>query len=322
MPQSSSSTVVRLATPDDVSTIFQLIKDLAEYEKLAHEVVGNISLLHDHLFGDRPYVESFIADVDGNPAGFALFFQNYSMSKGTPGYYLEDLYVQPAYRGQGLGKALLSALAQRASDKQFHHLQWSVLDWNTPAIAFYQKIGAHISDTDRIARLTGEALAQDDFRSDANDPSFSVEYVTVELISDNFGFASLLSHCSDQQYRALKSAIAAHPPGVEAVAVYANGQLAGCAIFTHSYSTFLTQPGIVVESIMVSPQHHQLDVQSILLDALAQLARERQCGRLEWLVEHDDTPAIAHCSSLGGDMKDEWRICRMDAEAILQLASQ
>ncbi|MEB3213242.1 MAG: GNAT family N-acetyltransferase [Leptolyngbyaceae bacterium] len=322
MAEPSSSTRVRLAEPDDVATIFQLIKHLADYEKLAHEVVGYESLLQEHLFGDRPYIESFIVESGGTPAGFALFFQNYSISVGTPGYYLEDLFVLPTYRGQGLGKALLSALAQRAVDQQYHHLQWSVLDWNAPAIAFYQKIGADISETERIARLTGDALTGDALTNgkrqfEPTSHSFAIEQLTGDRLSD---LAPLLEHLSDPQQSVVRTAIATHPPSVEAIAVYDNEHPIGLATFTHSYSTFLTRPGIVVESMITSPGTNPLEMRSVLLDALAQMARDRQCGRLEWLVDREDDGAIAQCESLGGTVKPDWRICRMEVEAIHALS--
>lgn len=149
---------IRLAEPADVPTIFQLIVGLAEYEHLAHEVVGNEDLLHEHLFGDRPYVEALLAKIDGNAVGFALFFHNYSTFLTRPGLYLEDLFVVPDYRGQGIGKALLSQLAKLATERGCGRLEWSVLDWNEPAIGFYQQIGATVLPDWRICRVTGDAI--------------------------------------------------------------------------------------------------------------------------------------------------------------------
>lgn len=318
---------VRLATPSDVPTILQLVQELAEYEKLSHEVVGNESLLHDHLFGDRPYIESFIVEADGDPAGFALFFQNYSTNVGTPGYYLEDLFVRPTYRGRGLGKALLVALAQRAADRHFHHLRWSVLDWNAPAIAFYQKIGAVISETERLARITGQHLEASN--TDVSS-SWSIQPVTLKDLSESSpstGDAdpsnlrhSILRHLSEDQYAALRTAIAAQPPHVEVVMIYDNHHPIGFATFTHSYSTFLTCPGITVESIQVLPDYPLLEIQAVLINGLKEIAKNRNCGRLEWLIPHDDAAAIAQCESLGGTIKSTWRICSMNKDAISELA--
>ncbi len=151
---------IRPAKSEDVETIFQLIQSLAEYEKLSHQVTGTVALLHDHLFGAHPCIEALLADHQGKSIGFALFFTNYSTFLTKPGIYLEDLFVMIEYRGMGVGKAILSALARLALERNCGRLEWSVLDWNEPAIAFYQRIGATVLPDWRICRVTGEAIAQ------------------------------------------------------------------------------------------------------------------------------------------------------------------
>jgi Acetyltransferases len=151
---------LRLATPADAPALFELILALAEYEKLTHEVVGSAEQLAEHLGGDPPLVEALLAEVDQQAVGFALFFGNYSTFLTKPGIYLEDLFVRPAYRGQGIGKSLLSALAKLAVERNCGRLEWNVLDWNEPAIAFYKRIGANILPDWRTCRVTGEAIAQ------------------------------------------------------------------------------------------------------------------------------------------------------------------
>lgn len=155
----SSEVIVRPATLPDVSVLFELIKALAEYEKLSHAVTGNAEALKEDLFGDRPYVEAILAEYAGQTVGFALFFHNYSTFLTKPGIYLEDLFVLPEYRRQGIGKALFSYLAQLAVTRGCARLEWSVLDWNESAIAFYQSIGALILPDWRICRLTEKAIA-------------------------------------------------------------------------------------------------------------------------------------------------------------------
>lgn len=150
---------IRPAKSEDVETIFQLIHALADYEKLSHEVTGTAALLHEHLFGAHPCIEALLADHQGQPIGFALFFTNYSTFLTKPGIYLEDLFVMPDYRGKGIGKALLGALARLALERDCGRLEWSVLDWNEPAIAFYQRIGATVLPEWRICRVTGAAIA-------------------------------------------------------------------------------------------------------------------------------------------------------------------
>jgi len=151
---------LRLATPADAPALFELILALAEYEKLTHEVVGSAEQLAEHLGGDPPLVEALLAEVDQQAVGFALFFGNYSTFLTKPGIYLEDLFVRPAYRGQGIGKSLLSALAKLAVERNCGRMEWNVLDWNEPAIAFYKRIGANILPDWRTCRVTGEAIAQ------------------------------------------------------------------------------------------------------------------------------------------------------------------
>jgi GNAT superfamily N-acetyltransferase len=149
---------IRPATVEDVETIFQLIQALAEYEKLSDQVTGSAEQLHDHLFGARPCIEALLADHQGTAIGFALFFTNYSTFLTKPGLYLEDLFVMPEYRGKGVGKSLLSHLARIALQRNYGRLEWSVLDWNEPAIGFYQRIGATVLPDWRICRVTGDAI--------------------------------------------------------------------------------------------------------------------------------------------------------------------
>jgi GNAT superfamily N-acetyltransferase len=150
---------IRPATPTDLPLIAQFIRDLAEYEKLAHEVRFDETALGDRLFGKRPYAEVLIGEIDGVPQGFALFFHNFSTFEGKPGVYLEDLFVRPEARGSGLGKALLAALAQIAIERDCARLEWWVLDWNDPAIQFYKSLKAKPMDEWTTYRLDGDALA-------------------------------------------------------------------------------------------------------------------------------------------------------------------
>lgn len=151
---------IRSATPDDMPLIAQLIRDLAEYEKLSHEVRFDEATLERHLFGPRPMAEVVIGEIDGEPQGFALFFHNFSTFEGRPGIYLEDLYVRPSARGAGLGKALLLHLAGLAQERGCARLEWSVLDWNEPSIAFYRSLGAKPMEQWTTMRVDGPILAQ------------------------------------------------------------------------------------------------------------------------------------------------------------------
>ena len=149
---------IRAATEGDVPLILSLIRELAEYEKLSDEVVATEDGLRESLFGERRYAEVLIAEHDGDPAGFALFFHNFSTFLGKPGVYLEDLYVRPAFRGSGIGKKLLVHLASLAKRRGCGRLEWWVLDWNEPSIGFYKKLGAVPMDDWTVYRVSGSAL--------------------------------------------------------------------------------------------------------------------------------------------------------------------
>ena len=149
---------IRSATPADLPLIAQFIRDLADYEKLAHKVRFDEAKLGEKLFGQRPYAEVVIGEIDGVPQGFALFFHNFSTFEGRPGIYLEDLFVRPEARGSGLGKALLAHLAKLCTERDCARLEWSVLDWNAPSIAFYDSLGASAKTEWITRRLAGDAL--------------------------------------------------------------------------------------------------------------------------------------------------------------------
>ncbi len=158
MPSSSGSVTIRPATPADNTLILRFIRDLAEYEKLIDSVEASEADLAAALFGPHPRAFADIAEIDGEPVGFALWFYNFSSFVGRHGIYLEDLFVRPEARGSGAGKALLVNLARRCVDENLGRLEWSVLDWNAPSIAFYDSLGAAAMDEWIIRRMTGDAL--------------------------------------------------------------------------------------------------------------------------------------------------------------------
>jgi len=152
--------MIRSARPDDVPAVLSLIRALARYEKLEHEVVGTEASLRDHLFGAHPRAEVALVEDAGSIAAFALFFHNYSTFLCQPGLYLEDLFVLPEHRRKGYGRALLGHLARLAVERGCGRFEWAVLDWNEPAKAFYRSLGAKTLDDWRILRVTGEALGK------------------------------------------------------------------------------------------------------------------------------------------------------------------
>lgn len=149
---------IRPATAADVPLILAFIKGLAEYEKLAHQVVATEEILHETLFGQNPKAEVVIGYYQNQPVCFALFFHNFSTFLGQPGIYLEDLFVQPEFRGKGFGRRMLGYLAKLAKERKCGRLEWWVLDWNEPAIQFYKGIGAKSMNEWTVFRVTGEAL--------------------------------------------------------------------------------------------------------------------------------------------------------------------
>ena len=155
-----SDIIIRTAQADDIDTIQAFILALADYERLAHEVKADRETLARYLFGERPMAEVLIAEADGAAVGFALFFHNFSTFEGRPGLYLEDLFVLPEARGLGAGKALLSRLAALAIERDCARLEWSVLDWNEPSIAFYRALGARPMDEWTVQRVDGQALVR------------------------------------------------------------------------------------------------------------------------------------------------------------------
>lgn len=150
---------IRPAEPADAGLIMTLIRELAEYERLAHEVDATSEDIGAALFGPNPRVFASIAEVDGEPAGFALWFYNFSTFRGRHGIYLEDLFVRPAFRSRGIGRAMLQHLAQRCRAEGLARFEWWVLDWNEPALRFYRSLGAQPMEEWTVQRVTGDALA-------------------------------------------------------------------------------------------------------------------------------------------------------------------
>ena len=151
---------LRASRPGEAGLVLSLIRELAEYEKLEHEVDATEASIDAALFGPSPNVFCEIAEWDGAPAGQALWFLNFSSFNGRNGIYLEDLYVRPAFRGRGIGRALLARLARKCVDNDWARFEWVVLDWNAPSIEFYRSQGATIESQWQLCRVTGEALAR------------------------------------------------------------------------------------------------------------------------------------------------------------------
>lgn len=323
-PSAVSTVLIRSATADDVPTLFALVQALADYEKLSDAVVGSTEALKEHLSG-RSCIEAILAEQDGKPVGFALFFYSYSTFLSKPGIYLEDLFVLPECRGQGIGKMLLSHLAQRVTEFNGGRLEWSVLDWNEPAIAFYRRIGATIGEDTRICRVTREGLSHTAALSNS-DIAAQTRPVSPEDMPELFQLIQAKAEFDQQlhQFNSDPEALSQHlfgsPRYLEALVVEQAGQLVGFATFSPNYSTFLTQPGIYLEDLFVLPEYRFQGIGKTLLAKLAQIALDRHCGRLEWLVATWNERAIAFYQHIGATLLPDWRICRLTGEAIANLA--
>jgi GNAT superfamily N-acetyltransferase len=158
MPADAAGLTLRFAEEADVGIILEMIRRLADYERLAREVTADVETLRRSLFHGRRVAEVVLAEYQAEPVGFALFFHNFSTFLGLPGIYIEDLYIEPSWRGRGVGRTLLSHIARLAKERGCGRLEWAVLEWNEPAIAFYRNLGGRMLDDWRIFRVTGDAL--------------------------------------------------------------------------------------------------------------------------------------------------------------------
>lgn len=318
-----SQLILRPATPADVSVLFNLIVALAEYEKLTHAVTGSIETLKKHLFGTTPYIEAIVAEYSGKVVGFALFFHNYSTFLAKPGIYLEDLFVLPEFRRLGIGKAILSYLAQLAVERKCGRFEWSVLDWNENAISLYKNMGASILEQTRICRLTEQPLTELAAKS-----STKIRHATAE---DLPALWRLLHHKAEfdqklDSFTATKEALKAdffgQPNYIKAIVAESEGEIVGFASFFYNYSTFLTKPGLYIDDLFILPSHRRQGLGKAMLGYLAKIATERDCGRLEWLVAVWNENAKAFYQRLGAIILPEWRICRVTEDKLSQLAAK
>lgn len=315
---------LRPATPTDVPAIFELIQELAEYEKLTHAVTGNIDALNEHLFGSKPYVEAILAEYTGQAVGFALFFHNYSTVLTQPGIYLEDLFVRLDFRRMGIGKAILSHLAQLTVSRGGGCLEWSVLDWNEPAIAFYRRLGAVIWEDGRICRITGDSLTQLADKASitmlrsitsADIPTlFRLMQVKAEIEQQSRNFTSNAKALQEHLFGSRRYA--------EVLLIEQAGQAVGFVLFFYNYSTFLTKPGLCIADWFILPEYQRQDSELSLLTYLAQLAVSRGCGRVEWMVADSHQQAIAFYESIGISVLPDWRLCQVTGDSLIQLAAE
>lgn len=329
--QSSLSLFIRPAKSSDVAILFGLINALAGYEKLAHEVTGSAAALQQHLFGEPCCIEAILAEDAGQPVGFALFFVSYATALMQPKIYLEDLFVLPDYRGTGIGKALLSYLAQLAVTRNYGRMEWSVLDWNQSAIGFYQRIGAQVIEDIRVCRITADQLPQLAFQLSSPSP---VLLRTATLADCHDVFALVKSNIEydggSKQFDGTVAQLTEHlfnprfhpksvQPYAEVVIAEQDTKPVGLALFCINYSTFLTKPGLFIEDLFVQADYRGQGIGKALLAYLAQQAIDRGYGRLEWHVRAWNQPTLEFYQGMGAKVLPDWRICQLNQGSIQQL---
>jgi GNAT superfamily N-acetyltransferase len=325
---SPSPAHIRCATRADVPVIVALIRELAAYEDHAHLATATPARLEARLFGGRPDAECLIAEHDGVPVGFALFFHNFSTFLCRKGLYLEDLFVRPEARGAGTGRRLLERLARIAVERGCGRFEWGVLDWNVDAQAFYRRMGATILPDWRICRVAGAELqalgappADDDAaaRNRVRAATPADVGVVVELIRE-LAVYEQLEHLASATPARLAAELFADAPACECLIGERDGVAVGFALYFHNFSTFLCRRGLYLEDLFVRPAARGTGIGRRLLQVLAQVAVARECGRFEWSVLDWNVDAQAFYGRMGATLLPDLRICRVTGDALRALA--
>jgi GNAT superfamily N-acetyltransferase len=319
---------IRFATRADVPVIVALIREAADFEGHAHLATATPERLEAELFGDRSACECLVGEHDGEIVGFAIFFHNFSTFLCRKGLYLEDLFVRPAARGTGMGKALLQRLAQIAVERECGRFEWGVLEWNVAAQAFYQRMGATLMEDWRVCRVAGDALQTLGMRVPGNDDSAArIRLATradvpviVELIRE-LAVYEHLEHLATATPARLEVELFGDRPTCECIIGEHDGQPVGFALFFHNFSTYLCRKGLYLEDLFVLPTARGTGMGKRLLQGLAQMAVERDCGRFEWSVLDWNVDALAFYQRMGATLLPDLRICRATGEALQALGA-
>jgi GNAT superfamily N-acetyltransferase len=322
-----STATIRFATHADVPVIVALIRDLAAYEGHAERATATPERLAQALFGDKPTCECLVAEQDGGAVGFALFFHNFSTFLCRKGLYLEDLFVRPAARGTGLGKALLQRLAQIAVERGCGRFEWGVLVQNVDAQTFYQRMGATLLPDWRVCRVTGDALATLGAPTRDASPRAGIRAATrddaaviVELIRD-LAIYEKLEHLATATPERLALELFGDKPTCECLIGEQDGQPVGFALYFHNFSTYQCRKGLYLEDLFVRPAARGTGMGKRLLQALARVAVERSCGRFEWSVLDWNVDAQAFYQRMGAVMLPDLRICRVAGDPLQALGA-
>ena len=321
--QTSPRLTVRFAAREDVPDIVSLIREAADHEGHAHLATATPQRMDEELFGPGAACECLIGEQDGQTVGFALFFHNFSTFLCRKGLYLEDLFVRPRARGLGLGKLLLQRLARIAVDRECGRFEWGVLAWNVQAQAFYQRMGATMLPDWRVCRVTGselQALGAGPASANVRPATRADAVVIVDLIRE-LAVYEHLEHLATATPARLEAELFGDKPTCECLIGERDGEPIGFALYFHNFSTFLCRKGLYLEDLFVRPQARGTGMGKLLLQRLAQIAVERQCGRFEWSVLDWNVDAQAFYRRMGASMLPDLRICRVTGEALQALAA-
>ena len=319
---------IRFATREDVPAIVSLIREAADFEGHAHLATATPERLEAELFGDRSACECLIGEHDGETVGFAIFFHNFSTFLCRKGLYLEDLFVRPAARGTGMGRALLQRLAQIAVERGCGRFEWGVLQWNVAAQAFYKRMGATLMEDWRVCRVAGDALQTLGARAaGADDSPARIRLATradvpviVELIRE-LAVYEHLEHLATATPTRLEVELFGDKPTCECIIGEHDGEPVGFALFFHNFSTYLCRKGLYLEDLFVRPTARGTGMGKRLLQGLAQVAVERDCGRFEWSVLDWNVDAQAFYQRMGATLLPDLRICRVTGDALQALGA-
>jgi len=316
MNKAESSVTTRRILQGDVEAVFRQIMALAEYEKLLPSFTGTLEALSQHLFQEDALVEGVIGEQENYPAGISLFYCRYEPLKTRPLFFVEDLFVEPYYRRQGIGTTILSYLAQLALGRSCSRMEWMVLQWNTPALSFYEKLQVQILEHDRVARISGDALK---YLASQSLPPVLLRDAVPEDINDLWELLEIKGNVTGSIDK-LEEHLFGFIPYVKALVAEHGGRPIGMVLYSRTYSTFATAPGIFLEELFVLPEYRGYGLGKSFLISLAQRTLAMGGVRLDLYIDSSQPKVVNYYQKLGAEILQEWCICRVDNPNIQKLA--
>ncbi|PLS69748.1 MAG: hypothetical protein CV045_00075 [Cyanobacteria bacterium M5B4] len=316
MNKEESPITTRRILQVDVDAVFRQVMALAEYEKLLPSFTGSPEALAQHLFQEDAFVEGVIGEQDSYPAGISLFYCRYDPMQTRPIFFVEDFFVESYYRRKGIGTAMLSYLAQLALGRSCTRMEWMVLQWNTPALSFYQKFQVQILEHDRVARISGDALRYLGTQTlppvllrDGEPADLSALWELLEIKGNVKGSIDKL-----------EEHLFGFIPYVRVLVAEHAGRPIGMALYSRTYSSFATAPGIFLEELFVLPEYRGYGLGKSFLISLAQRTLAIGGVRLDFYIDSSQPKVVNYYQKLGAEILHEWRICRVDSTNIQKLA--